>query len=152
MQKAIEQIKGIHPREIVRRELERRKLKQGPFALCIMEYPQVFNAVLKGRRRLNPKLAIRIERALELEHGFLTLLQVHYVLRIAEQELASATPTPDSGKFRKALFWDTSVDGIDWVRQKSYVLQRVKQYGNLEEIAYFDDFYGLDIGLTSKGQ
>lgn len=141
MLQALEQIKGVHPGQIVKRELERRKLKQGPFALSILEYPQVFNAVLQGRRRMNPKLAIRIERALNLEHGFLTLLQAYYDLRLAEQELASSKLAPDFSKFRQALFWDTSVDSIDWVRQKSFVVQRVKQYGNQKEIEYFNEFY-----------
>ncbi len=137
----IEQFKGAHPGKIVSRELERRHLKQGPFALRIGEYPQLLNAVLKGRRRMNPKLSLKIEYELGLEKGLLTILQAFYDLKLAEEELRKENVKPDFSRFKKSLFWDTNVETIDWLRQKTSVMNRVEEYGSAAEKAYFNEFY-----------
>jgi hypothetical protein len=46
---------------------------------------------------------------------------------------------PDLSKFRKVLFWDTSIEKIDWEKQKRAVIERVFERGNQwEKDAPFD--------------
>ena len=57
-------IKGIHPGLILERELKKRKLPKGTFALSINEFPQTIATITKGKRRMNPALSLKIEQAL----------------------------------------------------------------------------------------
>src|SRR5690606_40993564 len=68
-------IKGIHPGFVLERKLREKKLKKSRFALTIGEYPQTLNAITKGKRKMNPGLALRIEEALGLEEGYFMVLQ-----------------------------------------------------------------------------
>src|SRR5688572_28557796 len=52
--------KGIHPGIVLKRELEKRSLKQRPFALSIEEHPQTLNAITKGKRNMYTALALKI--------------------------------------------------------------------------------------------
>ena len=43
---------------------------------------------------------------------------------------------------RKALFWDTQLEQIDWDKNKRAVIQRVLERGNGKEIQELLAFYG----------
>lgn len=73
-----EKYRGIHPGQVLKRELKKRSLKQRPFALSIGEHPQTLNAIITERRDLNTALALRIEDKLGLQEGSLVLLQAFY--------------------------------------------------------------------------
>jgi len=137
-------LKGIHPGLFLDRELKKRKLSKGGFALSIREYPQTLSAILKGRRSMNTSLALRIEDALGFEEGLLMTLQVFYDIKQEKNKLAKNNH-PNLAKFRPALFWDTSIDKIDWNRQKKAVINRVFERGNLAEKKEVLRFYGNDI-------
>ncbi|GAA4329109.1 hypothetical protein GCM10023149_33550 [Mucilaginibacter gynuensis] len=64
MSSDIEKYYGIHPGRVLERELTKRQLKKGPFAISIGEYPQVINEVTKARRGLSPLLSLKIDHAL----------------------------------------------------------------------------------------
>ena len=62
---------------------------------------------------------------------------------------------PDLIKFRKTLFWDTTFDRIDFTAHSRYVINRVFERGNEEEIQEVIRFYGIEtikkeIRLDSK--
>ena len=62
---------------------------------------------------------------------------------------------PDLTKFRKTLFWDTTFDRIDFTVHSRYVINRVFERGNEEEIQEVIRFYGIEtikneIRLDSK--
>ena len=62
---------------------------------------------------------------------------------------------PDLTKFRKTLFWDTTFDRIDFTAHSRYVINRVFERGNEEEIQEVIRFYGIEtikneIRLDSK--
>ena len=62
---------------------------------------------------------------------------------------------PDLTKFRKTLFWDTTFDRIDFTAHSCYVINRVFERGNEEEIQEVIRFYGIEtiknkIRLDSK--
>ena len=68
-------IKGIHPGLILERELKKRHLHKGPFAISLKEYPQTLVSITKGKRRMNINLALKIEEALGIEEGFFMTLK-----------------------------------------------------------------------------
>ncbi|SEH76795.1 hypothetical protein SAMN02927937_01311 [Paenimyroides aquimaris] len=50
--------------------------------------------------------------------------------------------TPNLALIRKALFWDTDINKIDWDKQYKAVIQRVFERGNEEEKLEIKRFYG----------
>lgn len=131
--------KGIHPGRIIGRELKKRSIKQGPFAISIGEYPQTLNAITKGRRRLNTSIAMKIEEKLGLEEGSLVLFQAYFDI---EEEKRRRSKHPDFSILRKALFWDTDVENIDWEKKYKAVIRRVIERGNEDERKEMIRFYG----------
>ena len=51
---------------------------------------------------------------------------------------------PDLLKIRKVLFWDTTIGRIDFAAHKPYVITRVFERGNEEEIKEIIRFYGIE--------
>lgn len=144
METNFEIAKGIHPGLILERELRKRNIQHGQFALSIHEYPQTLSAIIKGKRSMNVPLAIRIEEALEMKEGSLMTLQVFYDIK-EERKKLSKKNHPSLSKFRPALFWDTKIEGIDWKRQKKAVVKRVFERGNFTEKKETLNFYGRDV-------
>lgn len=134
--------KGIHPGAVVERELKKRSIKQRPFAISIGEYPQTFNAIIKGKRSLTTSLALKIEKELNIEEGTLLILQVFYDIEQEKKKLNNSSP--NLSIIRKALFWDTDYESIDWVNQYKAVIKRVYERGNKEEIKEINRFYGAN--------
>ncbi|HTI88942.1 MAG TPA: hypothetical protein VL727_00065 [Puia sp.] len=134
-------LKGIHPGIVLERELKKRNLPKGPFALSIQEYPQILGAITKGKRKMNTSLALRIEDALDIEEGFFMTLQVFYDIK-QERQKKQSTAIPDIKQFRPALFWDTEMAKINWVTQKRAVIERVLELGSLSEKKELLRFYG----------
>lgn len=136
-------VKGMHPGIFLERELKKRGLSKGQFALSIHEYPQTLSAIIAGKRSMNTPLAMRIEKELGIEEGFFMTLQVFYDIR-QEKKKQSAEHHPEYSRFRPALFWDTRIEGIDWQKQKKSVIKRVWQRGNQAEKNEILRFYGQD--------
>jgi len=134
-------VKGIHPGLILERELKRRKITQGKFALSIQEYPQTLSAIIKGKRSMNTHLALRVEEALGWDEGFLMTLQVFYDIREIKRTFQQQQH-PDILKFRPALFWDTKINDIDWNKQKRSIINRVFERGSFTEKKEVLNYYG----------
>jgi len=64
MSTLIEKYKGIHPGIILERLLSQKGISQRLFALSICAYPQTINAIIKGKRKLNIALALKVEKKL----------------------------------------------------------------------------------------
>lgn len=143
METNFEIAKGIHPGLILERELRKRNIPQGQFALSIQEYPQTISAIIKGKRSMNVPLAMRIEDALEMKEGFLMTFQVFYDIKEEKKKLSKKNH-PALSKFRPALFWDTKIESIDWNKQKKPVIKRVFERGNFTEKKEAVNFYGRD--------
>lgn len=140
--KTIDIIKGIHPGKFVERELKKRNLNQRQFALSIGEHAQTLSAIIKGNRRMNVALSLKIEEQLELEEGFLMTLQVFYDIKEAKKD---STYKPDLSKLRKVTFWDTSFDKIDWKQNKVAVIKRIFSRGTEIEQEEIIRFYGKEV-------
>lgn len=133
--------KGIHPGVVLGRELKKRSIKQRPFALSLNEHPQYINAIIKGNRGLPTALALKIEQTLNIEEGTLVLLQAFYEIHMVKKQQEKISP--ELSTLNPALFWDTDINKIDWIRQYRAVIQRVFERGNETEKEIIIKFYGL---------
>ena len=140
----IEILKGVHPGVVLERELQKRNLSKGRFALTINEYPQTIGAITKGKRDMNTPLSLKIEEALGMDEGYLMTLQVYYDIKKIKQQTAGNNH-PDLSLIRPAIFWDTSIDKIDWSKQKKAVIKRVFERGNKQEKEEIIRFYGKEV-------
>jgi antitoxin HigA-1 len=141
MNPSINIFKGVHPGVVLERELKKRGLGKGPFALSIKEFPQTISAITKGKRGMNTPLALRVENALGMEEGYFMTLQVFYEIKEEKRKQAQSFK-PDLTLLRPALFWDTDLQKIDWKRQKRAVIERVWERGNEQEKAEMTRLYG----------
>ena len=141
METLVEKYKGIHPGVVLDRELAKKGLKKRPFALGLNIYPQHLNELTKAKRGITAELAIKIDEVLGLEEGTMFLLQAHYELKRARLKMQSR---PDFKVLRKALFWDTNIEQIDWQKQAAWVIKRVFERGDDQEKNEISRFYGKE--------
>jgi plasmid maintenance system antidote protein VapI len=134
-------IKGVHPGKFVARELLKRGIIKRQFAISIEEHPQTLGAILKGTRRMNVPISLKIEEKLDLEEGFLMILQNYYDIKVFKKKNQRK---PDISKLRNGTFWDTTIDKIDWEQMKVAVVKRVFSRGTEEEQEEITRFYGAD--------
>ncbi|KUJ59227.1 plasmid maintenance system antidote protein [Flavobacteriaceae bacterium CRH] len=146
MKTTIDPIKGIHPGFVLERELKKRMLGKGQFAIALGEFPQTLTAITKGKRRMNIPLAMKIEKSLCMEEGYFMTLQVYYDIEEQKKKLNrnKINLKPDLDKIRKIIFWDTDIKKIDWQKQKKAVIKRIFERGNESEKQEIIRFYGRD--------
>lgn len=140
MNKHISILRGIHPGFVLERELKKRGLRKGNFALQIQEYPQTLSTITKGKRDMNIGLALKIEKLLGIEEGFFMILQVYYDIEREKNKQNSSLP--DLSIIRPVLFWDTKMEKLDWQKQKKAIIKRVFERGNEAEKREIIRFYG----------
>ncbi len=116
MQNTLEIIKVVHPGKFLEQELLKQNINKRQFAIAIGEYPQTLGSIIKGNRRMNVELSLKIEEKLKLEEGFLMTLQVFYNLKQAKKKNQLK---PDISKLSKVLFWDSTFDKIDFGANES---------------------------------
>ena len=143
MESELNQLKGIHPGLVLNRELNKRHLRKGAFALSLQEYPQTLTAITKGKRGMNTALSLKIERALGLEEGYFMILQVYY--KIEEEKRKQNKSWTNLPQLRPVLFWDTKMESLDWEKQKKAIIKRVFERGNDIEKNEIIRFYGAKI-------
>lgn len=71
---------------MLREELDARQITQSAFAMKIGIYPSHFSDVLKGKRRLNASMALKLEKELGISADFWVGLQADYELSIERQK------------------------------------------------------------------
>ena len=80
-----ESFRPFYPGELIKDELEYRKIQQKEFAKkCGLSYT-AFNEVLNGKRPLSIELALMIEAALGINADMLVRMQTEYNIRIARK-------------------------------------------------------------------
>ena len=142
MKKYLNILKGIHPGFVLERELKKRQIRKGSFALQIQEYPQTLSTITKGRRDMNIGLALKIEHVLGIEEGFFMILQVYY--DIEQEKKKQNNSQPNLSIIRSILFWDTKMEKIDWQKQKKTIIKRIFERGNEIEKKEITRFYGSE--------
>jgi addiction module HigA family antidote len=133
-------LKGLHPGLVIERELKKRKLRKNSFALKLQEYPQTLTAITKGRRGITTSLALKIEKTLGFDEGFLMMLQVYFDIEVEKKK--QIKNTPNLKLIRPVLFWDTKFENIDWIKHKKAVIKRVFERGNEDEKNEIKRYYG----------
>lgn len=141
MKTILEIVKGVHPGKMIERELLQKNMSQRQFALSIDEHPQTLSAIIKGKRKMNTDLSLKIEPQLGFDEGFLMTLQVFHDIKLAKRDV---NYHPDLSKIRKGTFWDTTIDRIDWNLMKKSIVQRIFSYGDEIEKEEITRFYGKD--------
>ena len=142
MNNLIEIIKGIHPGKFIERELNKKNLTQRALAEDTGIPFQTINAIISGRRNLTTEQALKIDKSLGYEEGFLAILQTHYdIIQYKDKELANIYSEAPS--IRKSLFWDADFDKINWGKYKKAVIERVMERGTEEEIEEITRYYNL---------
>ncbi|MCO5936134.1 helix-turn-helix domain-containing protein [Mucilaginibacter sp. RB4R14] len=144
MEQWIKKYRGINPGAVLRHELKKKKLKQTAFAQKIDLPAQTLNAILRGKRKMTTEVALRIDHELGLEASTMVILQAIYYTKLITQK-TNSNYKPDTSRIRKALFWDTDFEKIDWHQKKNAVIQRVWERGNEDEKSEIQHFYGSDI-------
>ncbi|QQL50166.1 helix-turn-helix transcriptional regulator [Mucilaginibacter ginkgonis] len=137
----IEKYWGIAPAAILDRTLKLRKVKQATFARQVEMPVQTLNAFLKGKRKLTPEAAFKIDNALGLEESTMSVLQAIYETKLVKKDIVSFN-RPDMSKIRPVLFWDTDIQKIDWKAHQGGVIKRVLERGNQDEKNEIQRFYG----------
>lgn len=139
----VEKYKYIHPGKVILRELEKRQIKQRPFAQKIGMHPQTLNAICKGRRKLPLEFALKMELYFEFPEGSLALLQTYFDIQTLKSHQAASKPKLEL--LRKQLFWDTDINLIDWEKQSKAVILRVYKRGTEREKQEINRFYGTKL-------
>jgi len=139
----IKKIKGIHPGAILKREIKKRGMKNKDLALLISIQAQAISAIIKERRRITPRLSIKLGINLGVDSDYFMLLQASYDVKKA-QSLSIKQPTPNLKNIRKVLFWDADFNKIDWGKNRKAIIKRIFERGNRKEIDEIINFYGFE--------
>lgn len=141
MQLDISKIKGVPPRAILQREINKRGLNQKKLAETVGEHPQTLSAILKGRRKIPLTLSLKLEKELGLEEGTLFILQVYSEI---ERLKVTNSEKPNLNIITRGLFWDTDVNKIDWTKHSDFIIRRTFERGNSQEKDEILRFYGSE--------
>jgi len=128
---------------ILKHILKRAQLSQKEIAEKSTIYPQRINDLIQGKRKFTPELSCRLEQALGISSlGFFCIIQTNHEV-FSYQDEQERKITPDLSKLHKALFWDTVIERMNWIRSANYIIRRVFEYGNKMEIEEIIRFYGI---------
>lgn len=76
---------AFHPGEFLLEEIEERGLKKTEFAKSIGLLPSNLSELFKGKRNINARIAVRLEKALNISAEYWIGLQTTYDLNIARE-------------------------------------------------------------------
>lgn len=97
---------------------------------------------LANRRRITVEASLNLEKALRIDiEGFFYRIQANHDIYNCVKEQA-LNNRPKLEYYRKAVFWDTDMETLDWDKNKQWIIRRVFEYGGEEEILETIRFYG----------
>lgn len=135
-------MKGTHPGKVIGYDMKKNHISQPALAAGIGVTKQMINAVISGRRDLSVELALKIEREMGYDEGFLSHLQTLFDIEKVKRELSAAhyKTAPD---IRRNLLWDYDFDTLDWGRYKKAVIHRVLEKGTDDDRREIARFYEI---------
>ncbi|MEJ7681596.1 MAG: HigA family addiction module antitoxin [Segetibacter sp.] len=77
----------LHPGSVLADELEARNILKKDFAALIGLQPSHLSDLLKGKRHVSAKLALKLEQHLQINASFWLRVQIAYDLFMAKKEL-----------------------------------------------------------------
>ena len=81
----------LHPGEVLADELIAREIRQKEFAQKIKIQPPHLNDLLKGKRHVSARIAIKLEKEFGIDAGYWLRLQMSYDLAVARKDAAAET-------------------------------------------------------------
>jgi antitoxin HigA-1 len=88
--KVLETDVTLHPGELLADELQARDILKKDFAAAIGMQPSHLSDLLKGKRHVSAKLALKLEQHLQINASYWLRLQMAYDLFMAKKELQKA--------------------------------------------------------------
>jgi addiction module HigA family antidote len=82
------EIQAFHPGEFLQEEIEERGLIKKDVAHALGILPHHLSEIFAGKRNISARVAIRLEKLLEIRAAYWLSLQMRYDLYIAKQEEA----------------------------------------------------------------
>jgi addiction module HigA family antidote len=73
-----------HPGQLIKEEIEYRKISQKELSKLTGVTANIINEVLKGKRNCTPQFALKLEDALKLDTKILLRLQMNYDIAITK--------------------------------------------------------------------
>ena len=99
---------------------------------------------LAAQRRITVEASLNLEKALHIGiEGFFYRIQANHDIYTCVKEQAMNS-RPNLKHYRKAVFWDTNIETLDWDKNRQWIIRRVFEYGGEEEILETIRFYGKD--------
>lgn len=100
---------ATHPGVLIADELESREMKQAQLADAMNIAPNVLSELIHGKRNITPELALKLEKALDIDAVYWMRLQVRYeidTIRIKHRTEISQTKLSERAKkkFSKKVF------------------------------------------------
>lgn len=78
---------ALHPGEVLADEITAREIKQKDFAKRIKLLAPHFNDLLKGKRHISARIALKLEKELGIEADYWLRLQISYDLIVAKKAM-----------------------------------------------------------------
>ena len=129
---------------ILRRILQKEHLSQKELAKKLTVYPQRISDLINGKRKFTPESSFRLEKALGISTlGYFCQIQKNHDIYCYNGN-EERKYTPDLSKINKALFWDSKIEKINWIRSAYHIVKRTFEYGNEIEITEIIKFYGRE--------
>lgn len=76
----------FHPGYILKEEIESREIAKKDFAELVQILPTHLSEIFSGKRPIGPRMAMRLETALDISASFWLRMQLDYDLKLAEQQ------------------------------------------------------------------
>jgi antitoxin HigA-1 len=77
----------LHPGEVLGEELDAREILKKDFAGALGIKTQYLRDIVKGKKNVTDRMALKLEKELGIEAGFWLRLQIAYALFNAKKEL-----------------------------------------------------------------
>ncbi len=142
MDNRIDILRGTHPGKVIGYDIKKKHTSQNTLAANIGVTKQMINAIISGRRSLSVELALKIEKALGYDEGFLAQLQTLFDIEKVKREW-SMEQYKTAPSIRRNLFWDYDFDRMDWGRYRKAIIHRVLTRGSKEEQREIARYYGI---------
>ena len=99
---------------------------------------------LANRRRITVEASLNLEKALQIDiAGFFYRIQAnHDIYTCVKKQIEKNRPNLEC--YRKAVFWDTDMEKLDWDKNRQWIIRRIFEYGGEEEILETIRFYGKE--------
>ena len=114
---------------VLRHILKKEKISQKHLSDKTGIITQRINDLIKNKRRFTVETSAIIARVLPVSNNNVSL--THKPANIS--------------LIRKALFWDINAETLDWEKHKKWIIQRVFEYGNDDEVRTIISHYGRQI-------